>query len=94
MNIQHEEQESKGSFFIENEQGEKVAELTYSKNGDYRIILDHTEVNDDHRGEGLGKKLVYHAADYARAKSIKILPLCPYARVVVRRNKEEFKDVT
>lgn len=93
MNIQHEESNTKGAFFIE--EGEvRIAEMTYSKNGDYRIIIDHTEVSENHKGEGLGKALVFHSVEYAREKNLKILPLCPYARVVFRRNKEEFKDVT
>lgn len=92
MNIQHEQTESKGAFFIE-EDGERVAEMTYSKNGDYRIIIDHTEVSESQKGKGLGKKLVYHAADYAREQNFKILPLCPFARVVFRRNKD-LHDVT
>ncbi len=92
MNIQQEETNTKGAFFIE-ENGERVAELTYTKNGDYRIILDHTGVNKSHEGLGLGKKLVYHAVNYARAHNLKILPLCPFARIIFRKNKEEFADV-
>lgn len=72
---------------------ERAAELTYSKMGDFKIILDHTEVSDSFKGEGLGKKLVYHAAEHAREKEIKLLPLCPFARVVISRNREDFKDV-
>jgi len=93
MNIQHEESNTKGAFFIEKD-GARVAEMTYTKNGDYRIIIDHTEVSDAHKGEGLGKALVFHGVEYAREKNLKILPLCPYARVLFRRNKDEFKDVT
>lgn len=56
MKIQHEETETKGSFYILAED-EKIAELTYSKAGNDKIILDHTEVSDKHRGESLGKSL-------------------------------------
>lgn len=93
MNIQHEETNSKGAFFIE-ENGTRIAEMTYAKNGDYRIIIDHTEVSTSHNGKGLGKALVFYSAEFARKKNLKILPLCPYARAVFLRNKEEFKDVT
>ncbi len=67
--------------------------MTYSKNGDYRIIIDHTEVAESQKGKGLGKKLVYHSAEYARENKLKILPLCPFARTVFRRNKD-LQDVT
>lgn len=93
MNIKHEDLKTKGAFFIE-EEDKRIAELTYTKNGDYRIIIDHTEVKDSHSGQGLGKKLVYHAADYARKHQLKVLPLCPYARMVFRRYKEDFQDIT
>ena len=65
MNIQHEQSDTKGAFYIE-EDGTRVAEMTYTKNGDYRIIIDHTEVSESQKGKGLGKKLVYHSAEYAR----------------------------
>lgn len=93
MNIQHEESNTKGAFFIEKD-GDRIAEMTYSKNGDYRIIIDHTEVSEAHKGEGLGKALVFRGVEYAREHNLKVLPLCPYARVVFRRHKEEFADVT
>ena len=92
MKIQHEETETKGSFYILAED-EKIAELTYSKAGNDKIILDHTEVPDKHRGESLGKKLVYHSVDFARKHNLKILPLCPYARAVFSKNKD-IRDVT
>ncbi len=87
MNIQHEQSDTKGAFFIE-ENGKRIAEMTYTKNGDYRIIIDHTEVSESLKGKGVGKALVYHAADFARASNLKILPLCPFARRVFQRNKE------
>lgn len=93
MDIQHEESNTKGAFFIEKD-GERIAEMTYSKNGDYRIIIDHTEVSEAYKGENLGKKLVFRGVEFARENNLKVLPLCPYARVVFRRNKEEFAHVT
>ena len=92
MNIQHEESNTKGAFYIEKD-GTRIAEMTYSKNGDYRIIIDHTEVSEAHKGEGLGKALVFHGVEYAREHNLKVLPLCPYARTVFLRNKEAFSDV-
>lgn len=92
MQIHHDTAETKGSFYIERED-KRVAEMTYSKAGPERIIIDHTEVSDEARGEGLGKKLVYHAVEYARENDLKILPLCPFARSVFSKNPE-IRDVT
>lgn len=87
MNIEHEESDTKGTFFIKDATS-KIAELTYSKAGDSKIIIDHTEVSDEHRGEGLGKILVARMAKYAHENELEIIPLCPYAKTVLARNPE------
>ena len=91
MEIKLEESGSKGSFYIE-EQGKRLAEMTFSKAGDKRIIIDHTEVSDALRGKGAGKQLVSAAVDHARKNGIKILPLCPFAKSVFDK-VSEFGDV-
>lgn len=85
------ESETKGSFYIEQE-GHKLAEMTYSKAGPEKIIIDHTEVDDSLRGQGVGVQLVHHAVEYARSQGIKILPLCPFAKATLLRHKE-WQDV-
>lgn len=87
MQIQHESTETKGAFFIEKD-GKRVAEMTYSKAGPNRIIIDHTEAAEEVRGEGFAKKLVYHGVEYARKHELKVLPLCPFAKSVIHRNSE------
>ncbi len=87
MNIHHEESETKGAFYIEVNQ-ERVAEITYSKAGTSKIIIDHTGVSDEHRNEGLGKKLVFHVAEFAKQNNLIILPLCPFAKSVFKRYPE------
>ena len=91
MNIKQEESLTKGSFYIE-EGGVRIAEMTYSKAGPGRIIIDHTEVGEALKGKGAGKQLVSAAVDYARKNNIRILPLCPFAKSVFDRVKE-FEDV-
>ncbi|MFZ5972891.1 MAG: GNAT family N-acetyltransferase [Bacteroidota bacterium] len=87
MNIQHSESGNKGKFFVE-ENGEVLAEMTYSKAGDMRIIIDHTEVSDKLRGTGAGKQLVAAAVNHARAHQLKIMPLCPFANSVFNKTPE------
>jgi uncharacterized protein len=91
VDVQHRENGTKGAFFVERD-GRQVAEMTYVWAGSERIIIDHTQVSDDQRGQGLGKQLVAAAVDFARARSISILPLCPYAKSVFGR-VPEFRDV-
>ena len=91
MEIKHEEKESKGAFFIQ-ENNKRLAEMTYSKAGTDFIIIDHTDVSDELRGKSIGAKLVQAAVDYARKNKIKILPLCPFAKSVFDK-KPEYADV-
>jgi len=86
MNIQQSDNGKKGRFFIE-EGGQVLAEMTYVWAGK-KIIIDHTEVSDTLEGKGIGKQLVDHAADFAREKDIKILPLCPFANAVMHKSSK------
>lgn len=92
MDILQQQQGSKGSFYIE-QNGEMVAEMTYSMAGENLLIIDHTEVADSLRGKNIGYQLVKKAAEYAREKEIKIIPLCPFAKAVFTKKHDEFKDV-
>ena len=68
-----------GEFFIEQD-GVRVARMTYTHTGPRAITIDHTEVGDVLRGKGAGKVLVAAAVAWARAEGIAITPVCPFAR--------------
>lgn len=91
MHIQHEESGKGGRFFIQ-EEGRDVAEMTYVRVGDERIIIDHTEVDDSLGGQGVGKMLVDAGVAMAREKGLTIMPLCPFAKKVMERT-DEYADV-
>lgn len=85
MEIVHKEFENKGAFIAQSE-GKKAGEMTYSKAGENLIIIDHTEVDSAFGGQGVGKKMVLAAVDFAREKNIKILPLCPFAKAAFEKD--------
>ncbi len=91
MNIKHEEHKKKGTFFID-ENGERLAELAYSKSEPSEITIFHTEVSEKLRGEGIGQDLVAEAVSFARRNKLKIVATCPYAKKLIDRTPE-FKDV-
>lgn len=91
MEIQQEDNGKKGKFFIMLD-GKKEAEMTYVYAGN-DIIIDHTEVNDVFKGQGVGYKLVEAAVDFARKSGIKIKPLCPFANAVFKKKAQEYSDV-
>ncbi|QLE01884.1 N-acetyltransferase [Galbibacter sp. BG1] len=89
--IKQESSASKGRFYLEKE-GKAVAEMTYSVAGSHKIIIDHTEVNDSLRGQGIGEKLLKTLIEYVRSEDIKVIPLCPFAKAKIQENKE-YQDV-
>ena len=91
MQILQQDDSSKGSFYVEQD-GQRAAEMTYVWAGTDRIIIDHTEVKPILKGTGAGKQLVKAAVDFARAKGIKIIPLCPFAKSVFEKITE-WRDV-
>lgn len=91
MEINHRKEENKGAF-IATENGAKVGEMTYSKAGEDKFIIDHTEVNSEFNGKGVGKQMVLVAVEYARENGIKILPLCPFAKATFDKN-QDIQDV-
>ena len=91
MDIQLEQSETKGAFYI-TQNGERLAEMTFSRAGNNLIIIDHTEVSDKLRGTGAGKQLVEAAVTFTRNNQLKVLPLCPFARAVFEKNKA-YSDV-
>lgn len=87
MNIQHKDDGHKGAFHVQHD-NEMLAEMTYVWAGAGKIIIDHTHVDEKLKGQGAGKKMVAAAVDFARAKNLKIIPLCPFAKSVFDKEKE------
>lgn len=74
------------------EDGKEAGKVTYTWAGDDKFIIDHTEVNEEFNGKGVGKKLVMASIDYARNNNLKIIPLCPFAKSIFDKS-EEVRDV-
>ena len=89
MEIKHDEHGRNGAFYIE-EDGEWIAEMTYKKLGSGTIEVDHTEVDEKLRGQGVGERLVTRVVEFARENNLK--PTCPYTRNVLQETAE-YHDV-
>ncbi len=91
MEIKHINNLEDGMFYIE-QNGERIAEMTYVWASADRIIIEHTQVDSSLKGQGIGKQLVNKAVEFARVKHIKIVPVCSFAKRVFEQTPE-FKDV-
>src|SRR5690554_8026807 len=88
MEVQHSESGKEGKFYIEIDGSEK-AEMTYSYIDKHKISIDHTEVHEELKGQGVGYILMEAAVKFMREKDIKAIPTCSYARSEERRVGKE-----
>ncbi len=85
MEIIQENNERRGSFKAI-EEGKEAGVMTYTWAGPTKFIIDHTEVNEDFKGKGVGQQMLMKAVAYARTNHLKIMPLCPFAKSVFDKN--------
>jgi uncharacterized protein len=78
---------AKGGRYTTGEQGQEAI-MTFSRASPKLIIIDHTEVPDAYRGQGVGAQLALHAIEAARAGGWKIIPLCPFFKAQAMRHPE------
>jgi Predicted acetyltransferase len=90
MVIQHKLLGGKGMFYMGHDGG-ILAEMVYTLAGN-KMVIEHTEVNVELEGQGVGKKMVETAVEYARSHEMKIIPLCPFAKSVFSK-RNEWQDV-
>jgi len=64
-----------------------LAVAEYTLEGD-RQVFTHTFVPPELRGRGVAEQLVRTALEEARAAGRKVVPLCSYVAVFIRRNPE------
>ncbi len=90
MDIRHNQSSGSGAFeaFVD---GKKTGFMTYTLSGD-KMSINHTEVDREYGGQGIGKALVDGAVEYARKEQLKINPVCRFADRTLR-SSDRYKDV-
>lgn len=91
MNIERKDDGKKG-VFLAMENDTQAGMMSYTWAGSDKFIIDHTEVNPDFGGQGVGNKMVMAAVGFARENNLKIIPLCPFAKSVFDKTGE-IRDV-
>lgn len=79
-------------FYIGEDEAKPIAEITYKEKDANTIIVDHTYVSDELRGQGVAGKLVETITDFARKENVKIIPECPYVASKMEKT-EEYHDL-
>ncbi|WP_313374414.1 GNAT family N-acetyltransferase [Chishuiella sp.] len=87
MKIKLNLEQKNGVFELVDETDNTVGELTFMLK-DKQMLINHTGVNPELRGQGWAEKLVLEAVDYARKNQLKIIPFCSYVSVYVGKHPE------
>ena len=58
MQFQHVDHDQKGEFFLNNTEGQRIAEISYLWRDDTTIDANHTWVDDSLRGQGVARLLL------------------------------------
>jgi len=91
MEIHHQTDGNRGSFFMEKE-GERLAAMVYKMAGPKKMVIEHTEVDERLKGQGVGVRLLEHLVEFVRKENIKVVPFCPFAKATFRK-REDLQDV-
>ncbi len=92
MKIKREEHRNKGAFYVEDEDGDWIAEMTYYREGQRKIVIDHTEVDESLQGQGVGERMVEEAVRFAEDNNLLIKPICPFVKKILESD-EKYEDV-
>jgi predicted GNAT family acetyltransferase len=90
MKVEREQKNDRGTFYVE-QNGQWLAEMAYGMSGD-QVVIYHTEVSAELQGQNIGKQLVKAGVEYARENHFQIVPLCPFAKLIMDK-VEAFQDV-
>jgi uncharacterized protein len=72
--------------------GDRVVGWVEYRPAGANLIIDHTEIEEGHEGQGLGSVLVRTMLDEIRAGEKTVIPLCPFTAAFIRRHPE-YADV-
>ena len=79
-------------IYVENEMGNRIAEVTFPDVEDGVVTINHTFVDNSLRGQGVAGQLLEEAANQLRAQKKKAIPTCSYA-VQWFEKHPEYSDV-
>lgn len=83
LNVTHNPAENRFETWIDGE----LSKLDYIEDGS-TIVMTHVGVNPAHRGQGVAGKVTKFALEYAKEKSLRVVPMCSYVGAYIRRNPE------
>ncbi|GAM13051.1 GNAT family N-acetyltransferase [Mesobacillus selenatarsenatis] len=84
--------EEDGRFVAKDSDGLEVGEVTYTRDGNKFLVINHTGVDPANRGQGVAEELVRQVVEKAKNEDLKVEPICSFAQKEFER-KPEYKEV-
>jgi len=75
------------------ENGREIARIDYAVASPDEIIISHTEVNPEMKGQGIGSKILDAVTEHARRNNIRIIASCLFVKAQFTKHKEKYQDV-
>jgi predicted GNAT family acetyltransferase len=88
LEVIHNEAEDRFETWIDGQ----LSKLDYMQDGN-TIVMTHVGVHPEHRGQGVAGRLTEVALEYAKEKSFRVIPMCPYIATYIRRNPQ-YEELT
>ena len=87
QNVSIEREELNGVHeFVLRVDGERLGFLEFTRPEVGVMRIEYVEVSPELRGTGLGRQLVEKAVAFATEASLRVVPICSYARAVIHRD--------
>ena len=64
-----------------------LSKLDYLQDGK-NFVITHVGVSPELRGQGIAGKIVEVGLEYAKERSLRVVPMCSYAAAYIRRHPE------
>lgn len=83
LEITHNPAENRFEAWIDGQ----LSKLDYTEDGD-TIVMMHVGVPYEYRGHGVAGKITQVGLEYAKAKNLRVIPMCSYVSAYIRRNPQ------
>jgi len=83
LEVIHNEAEKRFEVWIDG----YLSKLDYIQDGK-NFVITHVGVYPELRGQGVAGKITQVGLEYAKANSLRVIPMCSYAAAYIRRNPQ------
>ncbi|WP_100012366.1 GNAT family N-acetyltransferase [Lentibacillus sediminis] len=84
--------QGKGKYYAGEDEANPLAEIIFSQSEEKNLVIEHTYVSDELRGEGVAGQLISQVVNIAREEDKKIIALCSFAKSYLEKHPE-YQDV-